>query len=458
MRTRARETHVTIRRALALSCVLCAALAAGACGRDQTTFDDVAQVLSRSCTNCHRPQGVAPFSLETAADVAAHADEVIGAITSKLMPPWDAVTDDSCAPPRPFLHNETLSDDDRDLLIDWIAKGMPPGTGGPALSDQQSELPSPYLTVRMNYAYVPGETDEFRCFVIDPKLTQDTFVTAVDFKPGNPQVVHHSSLLIDPTRSTEGRMGDAGYDCSSDIAPANVQEIHPWTPGMAPAFFPDGVSYKVPAGSLMIILIHYASHAHGGPVTVVLPDTSEFRLSVTDQPTPKTILERSFGDVTTPGDSSTPTAPRLLPGPDDQNGPEFYIPVGVTAHTETMEIPLDSNVSEVFAIQAHAHFAGTEVRLDVVHADGSATCLLKDRWNFFWQRRYFYTFDKASQLPKLRAGETVRVTCTYDNSEDNLNLVNYRSGLNMGLTPMSFGGRSIDEMCHVITHSIASVQ
>jgi hypothetical protein len=39
-----------------------------------------------------------------------------------------------------------------------------------------------------------GATDDYRCFLADPGLGSDAFVTGVSFLPGNPAVVHHSIL------------------------------------------------------------------------------------------------------------------------------------------------------------------------------------------------------------------------------------------------------------------------
>ena len=56
------------------------------------------------------------------------------------------------------------------------------------------------LDLVMPEAYSPsaptqGGTDDYRCFLLDPSLEQDTFVTGVDVRPGNPDVVHHVILF-----------------------------------------------------------------------------------------------------------------------------------------------------------------------------------------------------------------------------------------------------------------------
>ena len=64
-----------------------------------TTFShDVAPILYRQCVSCHRPGGVAPFSLIAYQDAAKRA-KLIAAVTSKrAMPPW--------LPSEPHFRNE----------------------------------------------------------------------------------------------------------------------------------------------------------------------------------------------------------------------------------------------------------------------------------------------------------------------------------------------------------------
>ncbi len=53
-----------------------------------------------------------------------------------------------------------------------------------------------FIDLRMPAAYTPTAPtatghDDYRCFLLDPKLTQQTLVKGVDIVPGNPDVVHH---------------------------------------------------------------------------------------------------------------------------------------------------------------------------------------------------------------------------------------------------------------------------
>ena len=43
-----------------------------------------------------------------------------------------------------------------------------------------------------------GGTDDYRCFLLDPGITSDTFLSGVEVVPGNAAVVHHAILFHVP--------------------------------------------------------------------------------------------------------------------------------------------------------------------------------------------------------------------------------------------------------------------
>ena len=64
-----------------------------------------------------------------------------------------------------------------------------------------------------------GGTDDYRCFLVDPKLTATSFVTGVAFLPGNPALVHHSILFrVEPAQVSAAIAKDTadprpGWEC-----------------------------------------------------------------------------------------------------------------------------------------------------------------------------------------------------------------------------------------------------
>ena len=103
--------------------------------------------------------------------------------------------------------------------------------------------------------------DEFLVFVLPTNLTEDKQVVAVDFRAGNPRVVHHVVSFVDT--SGTGRKLDAadpgpGYSSGPGgirIPTAQIQGV--WAPGNLPRFLPDGVGRPLPKGSDVVIQMHY---------------------------------------------------------------------------------------------------------------------------------------------------------------------------------------------------------
>ena len=53
-----------------------------------------------------------------------------------------------------------------------------------------------------------GSMDDYHCFLLDPRLAADTFVTGTDVLPGNPAVVHHAILFDVDSAGIAGRVID----------------------------------------------------------------------------------------------------------------------------------------------------------------------------------------------------------------------------------------------------------
>ena len=87
-----------------------------------TYTKDVAPILFRNCTSCHRPGEIAPMSLLTYDDVRPHAKDIRDEVSEGHMPPWHAA-----APKGTFLNERGLTPEEKDVLVRWAAAGAPKG-------------------------------------------------------------------------------------------------------------------------------------------------------------------------------------------------------------------------------------------------------------------------------------------------------------------------------------------
>src|SRR5262245_43856285 len=158
------------------------------------------------------------------------------------MPPW---------PPEhgygTFRNERRLSDEQIEVIRRWVELGAPEGDPrqlppAPEWSgDWQLGTPDLVVTFPQAYTLPAGKADVFRNFLVPVDLPSARYVRGLEFRPGNPKVVHHATVLIDPARSS--RRLDAedptpGYEGMLGFAEGvYVPDGHllGWTPGRAPS-------------------------------------------------------------------------------------------------------------------------------------------------------------------------------------------------------------------------------
>ena len=101
---------------------------------------------------------------------------------------------------------------ERATIVSWArAGGRIDGPARKPLKPKSTPVPAGerLLDLRMPVAYKPsapkGTTDDYRCFLLDPKLAADGSVTSARIVPGAAKVVHHVILF----RVTKAQVADA---------------------------------------------------------------------------------------------------------------------------------------------------------------------------------------------------------------------------------------------------------
>ena len=426
---------------------------AGAPTLNGVTFHkDVEPILQKSCQSCHVSGGIAPFPLLTFAEARPFGAAMVVQTANRIMPPWHAMNTDECTVPFGWKDDTRLTDDQIAIFKAWSDAGLPEGDPNdapppreqaPGLAGVQLELEPP-----APYTLAPGG-DEFRCFVLDPKLAKDSFVSGVFVVPGNDAVVHHVLVFTDPDRNSLALADDSmSYDCFGGARVSNSDLLTAWTPGGLPLEYPSNIAAPVKAGSLLVMQVHYHPHS----ATDVAQDSTRLQLRFSDtapEYNAVTALIGNFSKLAATGDG-------LLPGPDDPaSGPAFVIPANVKAHTETMQftfrnLKTGGVAPRLYAVGGHMHYVGVDEKVTLTPAGGTPECLMQiPHWDFDWQRRYDYDAPIA-QLPVLRTGDKLNVRCTYDNTLDNEKVA--ASLLEQGLQAphdVKLGETTLDEMCLV---------
>ncbi|MDR3632454.1 MAG: ascorbate-dependent monooxygenase [Isosphaeraceae bacterium] len=341
------------------------------------------------------------------------------------MPPWHASVEGSVR----FRDARVLPAGAAAVLSSWVEGGVLEGDPGdaPAPRNFGSEwgLGAPDLVLRSGEMYqVPAEgPDETRVFVIPTGLTEGRWVQGIDFRPTAPKVVHHVLAAFDTSgraRQLDARDPMPGYRTAGGYGFWPAGEMDGWAPGKAPHRLPDGVARYLPAGSDLLVQVHY--HKSGK----VEADATAVGLYFARAPVDKQLHATGV----------FPPVKNLLP-----LRWNLRIPAGAADHEVTGEDVIRQDI-HIVAVIPHMHWLGKDFLLNAERPDGSATTLVKiDRWDFNWQE----TYDLAEPLA-LSKGTTLRMRAHFDNSPAN--------AVNPSRPPVEvrWGEQTTDEMCIAFLH------
>lgn len=356
-------------------------------GATPTFNHDIAPILYQNCATCHRPGAVAPFSLLTYTDAAKRAS-LIAAVTAKhYMPPWKAEPGYGH-----FADARRLTESQIRMIGEWAGGGAPEGDPEekPApprfASGWQAGQPDTVLAMSRQFAIPADGHDVFQCFVIPLNFATDRYVKTVEFRPGNPRVVHHALFFLDTSgeaRRLDAQTSEPGYPCFGGPHIAVSAGLGGWAPGAMPSALPDGVAHTVAKGSDLVVQIHY--HPSGKPET----DQSSLGLR--------------FGDPPRRGLANLLLGTR-----------QIDLPPGDAHHEITDWLRLPEDI-DLIGIAPHAHLLCREMKADAKLPDGTTVPLIwiKD-WDFNWQGQYRYA--QPVHLPK---GSRIEMRYVYDNSSGN---------------------------------------
>ncbi len=415
-----------------------------------TFHKDVEPILQKHCQTCHRQGGIAPFALVTYAQSRPMGGSMKDQTQRGLMPPWGAVSTSECTPPFAWKNDARLSAAELATLASWADNGAPEGDSKdapPPVTFGAGTLPGVNAELAPATPYVTGgDRDQFRCFVLDPKLTTTRYVNGTFVLPGNAKVVHHAVVFTDPKGDSKKLVGpDGTYECAGGARVTDAGVVAVWAPGALPVELPANVGYPVAPGTLLVMQIHY----HPGGAPTADPDTTKVQLRFADQKPEYYLFTAGIGNFAAPmsgGDG-------LLPGPDDPaSGPEFRVPANKKGHTESMQWTVPTTLPKggvrLYGIMAHMHLVGVDMKIELEPAGGGApSCLMQEpHWDFGWQR--FYAYDAPiEQLPPIAPGDKLHLRCTYDNTMGNAHLAAELAAQHKEVTDVRLGEQTTDEMC-----------
>lgn len=390
-----------------------------------TFYRDVLPIVQKNCQECHRPGAVGPFALMTYKQAVNWAEDIRQYTQERQMPPWKPVEGPA------YQGERKITDKEIETLAAWVDGGTPEGDPKDAppqrqfVEGWQLGQPDLILTVPEDMTVGASGPDLFRCFVLPTNLTEDKFITAVEVRPGNSRIVHHTLNYFDTSgkgrelekkarEEKESKQGDfgPGYSAAMGLGfvtlPGQVGGLGGWAPGNVPHHLPDGYGYFLPKGSDLIIQTHY--HRDGR----VEKDRTSIGLYFAKDGNTK-----RWKGMVLPGRFS------FIP----PNNEHFRVRGGMEVLQEC----------KLYSVLPHMHMLGREIKVTLTPPKGKPTTLvaIKD-WEYNWQETYFF-----KEPIVIKPGTRLEVEAFYDNSDKNPN--------NPFSPPQTvkFGEQTTDEMCYV---------
>jgi len=252
---------------------------------DNLTYDDVAPIFRDHCYSCHQDGGIAP----------------------------------------------------------WPMNGYPIGSkrgeGEDILAELQPnpsewKLGSPDFVFKLKQEDIPANgIIDYRYQTHEVVLEEDKYVSALEVKPGNPNVLHHVLASIDYPK---------GYEAPVDRKVSRWIDglLIGWAPGGEAERFPEGTGRLLPAGSKVVFQLHYTTSGKAES------DETEIGLYFHDD---------------------APDQEYVVLGPVNF---QFKIPPRTKHHPVVAKYPI-KRLTKIHAVLPHMHYRGKSMNYVAHYPDGT---------------------------------------------------------------------------------------
>jgi len=315
-------------------------------------------------------------------------------VITREMPPW-------FADPRygHFANDRSLSDAEIRTLSEWVDASAPAGNAKDAppprhwtegwnigQPDAVFEMPKP--------CPIPARgTVEYQYVILPLNFSEDKWIERVEVKPSNRATVHHAVVYIRESGS-KWLAGERPGELFT-LPPGTGQRQNPkafttsdilmvYTPGNSYEEWGPGVAKKIPAGSDLVLQMHYTANGTSAS------DRTSIGVIYAKQPPKKTVLTLQMGND------------------------RFAIPPGDPNYRVTVAGSLPNDALLV-AMLPHMHLRGKGFEYLIHGPNGAVETLLKvSRYDFAWQINY-----RLVEPRLLKAGTHLEWVGYFDNSPNN---------------------------------------
>ncbi len=350
-------------------------------------------------------------------------------------------------------HRHQLDYSGQYAFSDFNISEIPDAVLPKAMASNEDET----LRVGLPEMYNPDASrgpDDYHCFLINPKLSRDAFVTSVKINPDNKRIVHHAilyrfngenaQLALAKDKATNGK----GWTCFGGpnvVTPTPTSTslggswLGAWAPGAGDGRFPDGLAMPLPKDSIIVMQMHYnLSNSNSGEKLQdqsvaeigLAPEGAKLQamrttllIAPVEMPCPDEWSQNSGNDARCKrtevmaenqrkfGVNGT-FIPTMLLSYCNKKVEDYSKNVGDASAIKTF---CDRNITDpqtIYSVAGHMHLRGRDIRIELNPGTGRAKTLLHiPKWDFHWQGNYW-----LKNPVQLQKGDVLRVSCSFDNS------------------------------------------
>jgi hypothetical protein len=399
--------------------------------KKEVTFTrDIAPIFFKNCAECHRAGEAAPMSLLSYKDARPWARSIKEKVATKQMPPWHADPHYG-----EFSNDRRLNQSQIDAITSWVDQGAKEGDPKdlpPAPKFVEGwTIGKPDIVLQMpeEFTLEASGPDEYQYFEIPTNFKEDVYVQMAEARPGNRKIVHHIIAFVSPP-SKDGKQpqftkeeiekfqreaekksifrkegflmrmkpgtpvfddgcslpnGGNGESLDTTQESRGFDLLVGFAPGMPAGVMEAGSVKKIPAGSKLLLQLHYSK-----TTGKVEKDRSSIGLIFAKQPPDKHVYTHGIANV------------------------YFQVPPGADNHKVTSCWTTKEDI-HLQTLMPHMHLRGKAMKFEAVYPDGHSEVMMDvPNYSFSWQTVYY--LKKPVALPK---GTKIVVTALFDNSTRN---------------------------------------
>src|SRR5262249_21722278 len=327
----------------------------------QVTFTkDVAPIFNRSCVVCHRPGSIAPMSLMTYEAARPWARAIKQKVSAREMPPWYIERNVGI---QKFKDDRSLTDAEIATISRWVDAGAPRGNPADLPAPPTFAAANEWAMGRPDLTFSTSEPvtvaavgpDWWKDVEIDPGITEDRYIRAVESKPSLPgaeKVVHHAVANLEYPDGTERLLNEFAVGKNADI-------------------YPEGSGLLIKAGAKIRVNLHL--HSTGEEIKA--------GVNIGVKLYPKGVTPAHVIEALHAGDSYD----------------TIDVPAGEIGRVDGYQ--LLTKPTKIISFQPHMHNRGSRQCVEAIFPNGKVETLSCARHNFAWMLNYTYADDVAPLLP-----------------------------------------------------------